>query len=382
MEIESLDTSRMFKAFALLLFILAVGECTTPIGLLPKAKRIDKADNNNVDSAGESGNEHVERRTLLDGTKDGIASACASAVAKFILQPLDTIKTVQQANAAVKLNAFEAGNYVLKSRGVLGLWSGVGISIAGSTPSTAVYFGVYSSVKRDLLARFPPSMKMLAVALAAAFGNMFASFIRVPLEVIKQRMQAGQYTSTLEAITSCIRDEGILGVWGRGKFTAQLARDIPYAVITLMSYEILQIVVTRALRAHASRAVSSSKTKTQIAMRPLSQWGSRNVMHFANVLYTSFSEDRFRNAICGALAGGFGSLMTNPMDLMKTRMMTSSKYNSVVVAALSILKNEGIMTFFVGVGPRLLHKIPANGLFFLCYESFRSIMGVKSTAKE
>jgi solute carrier family 25 S-adenosylmethionine transporter 26 len=222
-------------------------------------------------------------------------------------------------------------------------------------------------------------MKLVAVALSAAIGNTFASVVRAPLEVIKQRVQAGQYPSALQAIQSCIKEEGILSVWGGGKLTSQLIRDIPYAVFTLMSYEFLQILVTRTLRRRAQLARLQRQEKQSSAStieRP------EHATPVADILYRSFTEEKFRNAICGALAGGFGSFMTNPMDLMKTRVMTSKAYDSVTAAAFSILKNEGILTFFVGVGPRLLHKIPANGLFFLCYESFRSILGVKSTSNE
>lgn len=49
---------------------------------------------------------------------------------------------------------------------------------------------------------------------------------------------------------------------------------------------------------------------------------------------------------------------------------------SVPEAAIRILREEGASTFLVGVYPRLMHKIPANGIFFLCYELFRQWLGV------
>lgn len=56
------------------------------------------------------------------------------------------------------------------------------------------------------------------------------SVFRVPYEVIKQRMQCGMFDSTWAAIADCWRNEGITGLFGGGKLTSQIARDVPYAV--------------------------------------------------------------------------------------------------------------------------------------------------------
>jgi hypothetical protein len=70
---------------------------------------------------------------LPDGIKNSIASAAATAMAKFVLQPLDTIKTIQQARANTKLGPIAAAAEVVRQRGVGGLWSGIGISVRVSS---------------------------------------------------------------------------------------------------------------------------------------------------------------------------------------------------------------------------------------------------------
>ena len=129
---------------------------------------------------------------LPDGVKNSIASATATAVVKIILQPLDTIKTIQQARPNIKLGPIKAAAEVIKNRGIVGLWSGIGISILGSSPSGAIYFGVYSSVKTHITKYFSPQYKLVAVAISAAIGNTFASVLRAPYEVLKQRIQTGK----------------------------------------------------------------------------------------------------------------------------------------------------------------------------------------------
>ena len=104
---------------------------------------------------------------LPDGVKNGIASGLAAAVVKTVLQPLDTIKTVQQAQK-MGLDPFRAVSKVISRNGIFGLWAGLGITVVGSSPSVAIYFGVYSSVKKHLTTIMPKESNLLAVALAAS----------------------------------------------------------------------------------------------------------------------------------------------------------------------------------------------------------------------
>jgi len=79
----------------------------------------------------------------------------------------------------------------------------------------------------------------------------------------------------------------------------------------------------------------------------------------------------------GAIAGGVGSLLSNPMDVIKTRIQTNpGLYSGIYECAKTTLEKEGVRAFMRGSKPRLLHKIPANGVFFLSYEFFRRLLGV------
>lgn len=297
---------------------------------------------------------------LPDGLKSGIASGLAAIVAKVILQPFDTIKTVQQYQTATNLGPIGTGIDIVKKRGISGLWSGIGVTVIGSSPSVAIYFGVYSSCKKRLSLMFPPNMKYVVVALSAMIGNTIASVFRVPYEVFKQRIQAGQHLTTWEAVSYSWKNEGIVGLFGGGKLTSQIFRDVPYAIVTLVSYEILQTLLTKIVYdIETSRKINKIIDKND---------NEKSI----------FETKKIKDAVCGSAAGGLGTLVTTPMDVIKTRMMTSNRYSSVVEASLDIAKKEGLGTFFVGTIPRLAHKIPANGIFFLCYELFKTMLDVPS----
>jgi len=277
------------------------------------------------------------------GVKSGMASGLAGAVVKIILQPFDTIKTVQQANK-MQFGPIQAAKEILVNRGVRGLWGGIGVTVIGSTPSVAVYFGTYSSLRSYLMPAMGPDYNIMAIALSAMIGNTVASVFRTPYEVLKQRVQYGIHKSAIEALRHSHKTEGTFGIFTQGKLSSQIVRDVPFAVITLVSYESLQGKVDEFIK-----DIGGRKLPTPIT-----------------------------DAICGSLAGGIGALITTPMDVIKTRMQTNNRngYKNVGEAFYRIYRDEGMMTFLSGVAPRLMHKVPANGLFFLCYEFFRSILGV------
>jgi hypothetical protein len=83
----------------------------------------------------------------------------------------------------------------------------------------------------------------------------------------------------------------------------------------------------------------------------------------------------------GGVAGGFGSWVTNPMDVIKTRLQTDMGaqqfHGSVRLCAAEIYKEGGAMAFLRGSIPRLVHKVPANAFFFWFYEVFKRILRVQ-----
>jgi hypothetical protein len=80
-------------------------------------------------------------------------------------------------------------------------------SIIGSVPSIAVYFGVYQFLKRQLTVTVGLN---IGISISAAFANLLAALVRVPFEIIKQRLQAGVYKDTLSAVRQMYAAGGAL----------------------------------------------------------------------------------------------------------------------------------------------------------------------------
>lgn len=279
----------------------------------------------------------------IDGLKSGLASAMAAACVKTTLQPIDAIKTVQQFHQASgqSLTVLEACRLIwARPGGFWNFYAGLGVTVIGAMPGVALYFGVYSFCKKSLLhtergKRFPTA----SIALSAAIGNSVASFSRVPYEVIKQKLQTQAYTSTGAAFRDLLssRQKFWSLIFPKGGVAIQMIRDVPYAVCTLLLYESLQTAF------HKSRSNKSL------------------------------------DFVLGGFAGGVGSWVTTPMDVVKTRLQTDSdRYGGSVLKCTSELWQEGgAAAFLRGSVPRLMHKIPANSFFFLFYELFRRLLGVE-----
>lgn len=202
---------------------------------------------------------------ITDGLKNTLASGLAAACSKTILAPFDTIKTVQQhVEGGKSLGLFEAARQVSsRPGGIFNLYAGLGVAALGSMPSVGLYFGVYSYCKKAIgdtlqtrigsMARTEDdseakhtqicsdrTLQTLTIMTSAAIGNTVASFSRVPYEVVKQSLQTGQYSSTMQAISTMWRDGGMRSFFPLGGVSIQMVRDIPYAIFTLLSYEFIK----------------------------------------------------------------------------------------------------------------------------------------------
>ncbi|KAG8383431.1 hypothetical protein BUALT_Bualt04G0012500 [Buddleja alternifolia] len=260
-------------------------------------------------------------RTLFEGV---IAGGTAGVVVETALYPIDTIKTRLQA-------ARGGGQIILK-----GLYSGLAGNLAGVLPASAVFVGVYEPAKQTLLRTFPENLSAVAHLTAGAIGGLAASFIRVPTEVVKQRMQTGQFASAPAAVQLIVSKEGFRGLYaGYGSF---LLRDLPFDAIQFCLYEQLRIGYKLA----AKRDLNDPE-----------------------------------NAIIGAFAGALTGAITTPLDVIKTRLMvqgSANQYKGIFDCVQTIVREEGPQALLKGIGPRVMWIGIGGSIFFGVLESTKRFL--------
>ncbi|BBG97851.1 mitochondrial substrate carrier family protein [Prunus dulcis] len=203
--------------------------------------------------------------------------------------------------------------------GVRGLYRGSIPAILGQFSSHGLRTGIFEASKLVLI-NFAPTLPDIQVQSLASFCSTFlGTAVRIPCEVLKQRLQAGLFDNVGEAIVGTWNQDGLKGFFrGTG---ATLCR------------EAAQKFLGRDLEAWETIAV-------------------------------------------GALSGGLAAVVTTPFDVMKTRMMTAPQGRpiSMSMVAFSILRHEGPLGLFKGAVPRFFWIAPLGAMNFAGYELARKAM--------
>jgi len=256
-----------------------------------------------------------------------IAGAVAGGIADFTMHPVDTIRTRIQIQRTTSIglykNSFDAFRSTVRLEGWSALYKGIGIVLAGTIPAHGLYFVGYELAKSTLQPNKKEEEKSpLVHFLAGVWADICGSLVWVPMDVIKQRMQAqktssGKYSGSLQSIVTVWREEGTRGFF-RG-YWAALATYAPSIGIYFVVYE------------------------------QCKKFESRFFGIQFNQLPFGFQ------LVNGAFAGAISAALTCPMDVIKTRLQVQNKeitpseqlYKSGWDAFIRIMKEEG---------PRAFHK--------------------------
>ena len=103
----------------------------------------------------------------------------------------------------------------------------------------------------------------------------------------------------------------------------------------------------------------------------------------AGALTMSASRMKLFNLLSGGAAGTLASCVTNPLEVIKTQLQSSSTAVGELAAASGhpieiakkILERDGILGFWKGMRPTLVGIIPARSVYFYSYEQTKRILG-------
>lgn len=258
-----------------------------------------------------------------------IAGGCAGTAVDVTLFPLDTLRT--------RLQAAEG---FWKAGGFRGIYSGLTATSLGAAPGAALFFSTYEVSKQLLKGLSSGEDSWLYHSTAASFGEVAACLVRVPTQVVTQRMQVGRYTSLGEAARA-LRAEGGIRAAYVGYWTT-VAREIPFSFIQFPIYEKLKKV-----------------------------WGD----------WQGAPTTALQGAACGSCAGAVASSATTPLDVVKTRMMLEdtsdgrpSQYRGTLQSLRKIAAEEGVSALFKGIGPRVGWITLGGFVFFGAYEKSTRVL--------
>lgn len=158
------------------------------------------------------------------------------------------------------------------------------------------------------------------------------------------------FASTREAVASVWTEKGLVGFYEG--YWGGVARDVPFRVAQLTTYELTKNLYLRLKVRRSERTLSARRTKQDKAA-------------LDNLVLTPAEA-----AFCGAVAGSLSAAVTAPLDRIKTLLMTNSAaYGGTVAScAAKVWREEGIRGLTTGVVPRVVYIAPSVVIFFVAYE--------------
>ncbi|EPQ65267.1 Bgt-3257 [Blumeria graminis f. sp. tritici] len=228
--------------------------------------------------------------------------------------------------------------YILRHERIPGLYNGLPASLVRQMTYSTTRFGMYESLKSNLSPHGTPMTHLLAIASISGFVG---GIVGNPADVLNVRMQHDtalplserrNYRSALDGLLRMRREEGwkslYKGVWPNS------LRAMLMTASQLASYDGFK----QALMEHT----------------PLE-----------DSLTTHFS--------ASLLAGFVATTVCSPIDVIKTRVMSSSTNRSFLQQLLDICRNEGIGWALRGWVPSFIRLGPQTIFTFLFLEQHKRI---------
>ncbi|KAJ7608130.1 mitochondrial tricarboxylate transporter [Mycena polygramma] len=278
-----------------------------------------------------------------------IAGTTAGAIEAFATYPTEFVKTRSQFSGK-REGPIAIIKDTLKTKGVLGLYSGCTALVVGNAVKAGVRFVSYDHFKH-LLANSDGKVSAPRSLLAGlGAGMMEAIFAVTPSETIKTKLiddakrPNPQYRGLIHGTASIVRQEGIRGIY-RGLFPVMMRQGANSAV-RFTTYSTLKQFVQGAAR--PGQTLPSTIT-----------FGIR------------------------AIAGLVTVYTTMPLDVVKTRMQSleaRAQYRNSFHCAYRIFTEEGILRFWTGTTPRLTRLVLSGGIVFTVYENLIKLMGGVDTS--
>ncbi|CAI0467787.1 unnamed protein product [Linum tenue] len=226
--------------------------------------------------------------------------------------------------------------------GAAALFSGVSATVLRQTLYSTTRMGLYDVLKTKWTNPETGNMPLVRKITAGLIAGGIGAAVGNPADVAMVRMQADgrlpaaarrNYTSVVDAIGSMARKEGVGSLW-RGS----------------------SLTVNRAMIVTASQLASYDQIKESIL--------EKGVMG-----------DGLGTHVTASFAAGFvASVASNPVDVIKTRVMNAAPYSGALDCAIKTVRAEGPMALYKGFIPTISRQGPFTVVLFVTLEQVRKLL--------
>ena len=250
---------------------------------------------------------------------------------------------------AARAGPISVGVRIIQQEGVAAMFSGVSATMLRQTLYSTTRMGLYDILKQKwtdpTTHNMPLPRKITAGLIAGAIGAAVGN----PADVAMVRMQADgrlpaaerrNYKSVVDAIARMAKQEGVTSLW-RGS----------------------SLTINRAMLVTASQLASYDQIKETI-------------------LDNGVMSDGLGTHVTASFAAGFvASVASNPVDVIKTRIMNMKveagaepPYSGALDCALKTVRSEGPLALYKGFVPTISRQGPFTVVLFVTLEQVRKLL--------
>ncbi|KAL3845137.1 hypothetical protein ACJIZ3_002540 [Penstemon smallii] len=238
---------------------------------------------------------------------------------------------------------------IIQQDGAAALFSGISATVLRQTLYSTTRMGLYDILKNKWTDPNTNNMPLTRKIGAGLIAGGIGAAVGNPADVAMVRMQADgrlpidqrrNYKSVVDAISQMTKSEGVTSLW-RGS----------------------SLTVNRAMLVTASQLASYDQFKEMIMEKDL-------------------MKDGLGTHVTASFAAGFvASVVTNPVDVIKTRVMNmkveagaAPPYKGALDCAMKTVKAEGPMALYKGFIPTISRQGPFTIVLFVTLEQVRKLL--------
>ncbi|CAK6438619.1 unnamed protein product [Pipistrellus nathusii] len=269
----------------------------------------------------------------------------ASCGAACCTHPLDLLKVHLQTQQEARMGMTGMALQVVRSDGVLALYNGLSASLCRQMTYSLTRFAIYETVRDRLAQGSEGPLPFYKKVLLGAVSGFIGGFVGTPADMVNVRMQNDM------------------------KLPQDQRRNYAHALDGL--YRVAREEGPRKLFSGATMASSRGMLVT---VGQLSCYDQAKQL----VLSTGYLSDGiFTHFIASFIAGGCATVLCQPLDVLKTRLMNSKgEYQGVLHCTMETAR-LGPLAFFKGLVPAGIRLMPHTVLTFVFLEQLRTYFGVK-----
>ncbi|XP_070580831.1 mitochondrial dicarboxylate carrier-like [Ptychodera flava] len=270
----------------------------------------------------------------------------ASAGAACCTHPLDLLKVhLQTQQQKGRTSAARLAVDIVRNQGIRALYNGISASVCRQLTYSMTRFAIYETLKKELSGGNPkaniPFYQKVAIG---AFGGACGGFVGTPADMVNVRMQNDiklpiekrrNYKHAIDGLWRVYKEEGFRRLFSGASMAT--SRAILMTIGQVAFYDQVKQVL-----------LSFGVIKDNI------------IGHFT----------------ASTCAGTIATAMTQPFDVMKTRMMNAKpgEYRSIAHCAWETAK-LGPLGFYKGFVPAFIRLAPHTILTFIFFEQLRMNFG-------